>query len=109
MVMRTGVALSEIESASVRCCDCGHGVSFDRATLGSLAAVKSVDDLWRMAFCEPCRAAGQLEPNMTLETQPPRKGPAKAAPRVKWSTAEVFGEDRSSPFPNLPRSRLMRG
>ncbi|MGI3901271.1 MAG: hypothetical protein ACRYGP_13695 [Janthinobacterium lividum] len=46
---------------------------------------------------------------MALETQPPRKGPARAAAaKVKWSTAEVFGEDRSSPFPNLPASRLFR-
>lgn len=100
--------LSEIEDATARCCDCGHGVMFDRAALDGLAAVKTVDDLWRMAFCEPCRVAGQAEPNMTVETNPPRKGPTKGAAKVKWSTADVFGENRASPFPNLPASRLFR-
>ena len=101
--------LTTLVAATASCCDCGHAVTFDEAALRDMPDVRTVDDLWRMAFCQPCRHAGSPKPNMSLETDPPRPMPGRASAKPKWSRATVFGEDRSSPFPNLPASRFMRG
>ena len=102
-------ALISLTAATVRCCDCGHAVAFDEDALDAMPDVETVDDLWRMAFCQPCRSAGSAKPNMTLETNPPWPSADRPSAKPNWSRAQVFGEDRSSPFPNLPPSRLMRG
>ena len=101
--------LTSLAAATVRCCDCGHAVAFDEDALDAMPDVETVDDLWRMAFCQPCRTAGAAKPNMTLETNPPRPSADRTAGKPNWSRAQVFGDDRSTPFPNLPPSRLMRG
>ena len=102
-------SLTSLVSVRMRCCDCGHAVAFDEAALKAMPDVQTVDDLWRMAFCPPCRDAGKLEANVALEVDPPRPVLGRTGEKTKWSRATVFGEDRSSPFPNLPKARLMRG
>lgn len=100
--------LVEINSVVAACCDCGHRNQIDRAALEALSMsgeATTVEALWRQAFCKPCRDEGSTEPNVTLETDPPLPSQGKPVDAlVKWSRAEVFGENRSDPFPTLRRS-----
>ena len=101
--------LSVLTSALACCPNCGREVRFGEPELAEMPASLTVHDLWQRAVCEPCKEAGAPRPRMTLEVMPPMPQPgAKPPEEVRWSRKQVFGEDRSSPFPNLPRSRLMR-
>ena len=111
VIDRTGIStaihidrrpLSAINRVVASCPDCGHVLVFDRQELDDLSDVKSVDELWRGSYCAQCHEAGGRRKAMTLEVEPPAFDP-RDEPKVKWSQAPVFGENRSDPFPNLRR------
>lgn len=103
--LRPAASLSFV---SGECPRCGHNGKIGPEELAKLPAEITVHHLWCRAVCADCKADGVPNPRMTIEVDPPFRAPPRPARKVKWSTAEVFGEDRSSPFPNLPRSRLLR-
>lgn len=101
--------LSELNSVLAECHLCGFKVKLDRGDLDRLTAVRRFGQIWRMAFCPSCRAAGEGRLNMVLHTdwnvppyeprvlvvgrQPAPVSPAPSAP---------------GPFEHLPRRALFR-
>lgn len=53
-------SLLEIERLRASCCDCGHTVRISRDELAGIYAggVTTFGELWKLAFCKPCRDAG---------------------------------------------------
>jgi hypothetical protein len=99
--------LSAFRRIVVSCNDCGDVTVLEEPQLAELSAVPTFGDLWRLAFCRSCREGGATGPaNMELRGDAPRGTLARAAaspPEPDWSTKPVFGEDRTDPFPTLPR------
>ena len=117
LITRAGVAteilrdLRPLRSLSFvfgECPRCGHEGKIGPEKLANYDQSVTVHDLWSKASCEECKADGVPNPRMTITVDPPFQVAKTPRDKVKWSTAEVFGEDRSSPFPNLPPARLMR-
>jgi hypothetical protein len=100
--------VSSLNFVSGECPRCGHEGKIGPEKLVEYPAEVTVHQLWCRAVCQDCRADGIPSPRMTITVDPPFRATAKPQEKVKWSTSVVFGEDRSSPFPNLPPSRLMR-
>ena len=101
--------LRSLNFVSGECPRCGHEAKLGPEKLEAFDARLTVHDLWCRATCEECKADGIPNPRMTIQIDPPYHSTSKPQTKVKWSTAEVFGDNRSSPFANLPASRLMRG
>ncbi|MDX7952682.1 hypothetical protein P7D22_16055 [Lichenihabitans sp. Uapishka_5] len=94
--------LSSFRRIVVCCNDCGDATVLEEPQLAELSAVPSFGDLWRLAFCKSCRDSGATGPaNMELRGEGARA--AAPPPEPEWSTKPVFADDRSDPFPTLPR------
>ena len=94
--------LSAFRRIVVTCEDCGDATVLEEAELAELSAVPTFGDLWRLAFCRSCRDGGAAGPaNVTLRGEGARV--VAPPPEPEWSTKPVFGEDRTDPFPTLPR------
>ena len=94
--------LSPFRRIVVSCNDCGDATVLEEAELAELSAVPTFGDLWRLAFCPACRAGGATGPaNMEVRGDGARAAVPPPAP--EWSTKPVFDDDRSDPFPTLPR------
>lgn len=97
-----GKPLSAFRRIVVSCNDCGDATVLEEAQLAELSAVPTFGDLWRLAFCRACRDGGATGPaNMDLRGESARA--AAPPPEPDWSRKPVFGDDRTDPFPTLPR------
>lgn len=94
--------LSAFRRITVSCNDCGDVTVLEDAQLAELSAVPTFGDLWRLAFCRTCRADGASGP-ANVELRGEGHHAARPAPEPEWSSKPVFAEDRSDPFPTLPR------
>ena len=100
--------LSAFRRITVSCHDCGEATVLEEAQLADLSAVPTFGDLWRLAFCSACRANGATGPaNVELRGEGGRA--AAPPPEPQWSTKPVFDDDRSDPFPSLPRRPMFGG
>ena len=103
-----GAPLSAFRRVVVSCNDCGDVTILEDAQLAELSAVPTFGDLWRLAFCRVCRAAGSAG-GANVELRGERTRPVAPAPEPEWSAKPVFADDRSDPFPTLPRRRMFGG
>ncbi|MCW6510269.1 hypothetical protein [Lichenifustis flavocetrariae] len=96
-----GKPLSSFRRITIVCNDCGEATVLDEPQLADLTAVPTFGDLGRLAFCRACRDSGATGPaNVELRSETARTVPPE---EPAWSSKEVFGDDRSDPFPTLPR------
>ena len=96
--------LAEFQKITVACNDCGDVTVLEADQLATLSAVPTFGALWRHAFCRSCRDSGASGPaSVTLQGVPRT---VDDGPMPPWSTKPAFGDERSDPFPTLPKRAM---
>lgn len=88
--------LSAFQSITAVCDDCGHAAVLDREKLSGLSAVGTFGELWKHAYCAPCRALGATATSVMLHGMLIDRSPEPARSSL----------DRSDPTPHLPRRSI---